>query len=88
MRAPRIPPVTDPITPGLPEPPAAPPPSQTPLPPSLLPPSLLLPPSVAVDPSGEVILETTETIGLVTMDAEMVRKALARLEQDRSADGL
>jgi len=33
----RAPPVTDPITPGLPEPPAAPPPSQTPLPPSLLP---------------------------------------------------
>jgi hypothetical protein len=30
-------PVTDPITPGLPEVPAAPPPSQTPLPPSLLP---------------------------------------------------
>jgi hypothetical protein len=33
----RAPPVTEPITPGLPAPPAAPPPSPTPQPPSLLP---------------------------------------------------
>lgn len=33
----RAPPVTDPITPGLPAPPAVPPPSPTPQPPSLLP---------------------------------------------------
>src|SRR5687768_14957325 len=33
----RAPPVTDPITPGLPAPPAAPPPSATPPPPTLLP---------------------------------------------------
>jgi predicted amidohydrolase len=32
-------------------------------------------PSVAVDPSGEVILETTDTISLVTLDAEAVRRA-------------
>lgn len=32
-------------------------------------------PSVAVDPSGEAILETTDTISLVTLDAESVRKA-------------
>ena len=34
-------------------------------------------PSVAVDPGGNVILETTETIGLVTLDAAVVRKARA-----------
>jgi predicted amidohydrolase len=34
-------------------------------------------PSVAVDPSGNVVLETTDTIGLVTLDAALVRKARA-----------
>ena len=32
-------------------------------------------PSIAVDPSGNVMLETTDTIGLVTLDAAVVRKA-------------
>src|SRR5688500_9172895 len=32
-------------------------------------------PSVAVDPSGEVIVETTDPISLVTLDAEAVRRA-------------
>ena len=32
-------------------------------------------PSVAVDPSGEVIIETTDPISLVTLDAEAVRRA-------------
>jgi len=32
-------------------------------------------PSVAVDPSGNVVLETTDTIGLVTLDAAVVGKA-------------
>lgn len=32
-------------------------------------------PSVAVDPSGNVVLETNDTIGLVTLDAAIVRKA-------------
>jgi predicted amidohydrolase len=34
-------------------------------------------PSVAVDPSGNVMLETTDSIGLVTLDAAAVRKALS-----------
>jgi predicted amidohydrolase len=34
-------------------------------------------PSIAVDPSGNVMLETTDTIGLVTLDAAVVRKARA-----------
>jgi predicted amidohydrolase len=34
-------------------------------------------PSVAVDPGGNVVLETTDTIGLVTLDAAVVRKARA-----------
>jgi predicted amidohydrolase len=34
-------------------------------------------PSVAVDPRGNVVLETTDTIGLVTLDAAAVRKARA-----------
>ena len=34
-------------------------------------------PSIAVDPNGNVVLETTETIGLVTLDAAVVRKARA-----------
>jgi predicted amidohydrolase len=34
-------------------------------------------PSVAVDPNGNVLLETTATIGLVTLDAGIVRKARA-----------
>jgi N-carbamoylputrescine amidase len=34
-------------------------------------------PSVAVDPSGNVMLETTDTIGLVTLDAAAVRTAQA-----------
>jgi predicted amidohydrolase len=32
-------------------------------------------PSVAIDPSGEVMLETTDPIGLVTLDADAVRRA-------------
>lgn len=32
-------------------------------------------PSVTVDPSGNVVLETNDTIGLVTLDAAIVRKA-------------
>jgi len=32
-------------------------------------------PSVAVDPSGNVLLETTDTVALVTLDAVVVRKA-------------
>jgi len=32
-------------------------------------------PSVAIDPNGNVLLETTDTIGLVTLDAAVVRKA-------------
>jgi len=34
-------------------------------------------PSVAVDPAGNVVLETTDTIGLVTLDAAVVHKARA-----------
>ena len=34
-------------------------------------------PSIAVDPGGNVMLETTDTIGLVTVDAAVVRKARA-----------
>jgi predicted amidohydrolase len=34
-------------------------------------------PSVAIDPNGNVLLETTDTIGLVTLDAAVVRKARA-----------
>ncbi len=34
-------------------------------------------PSIAVDPNGNVVLETTETIGLVTLDSAIVRKARA-----------
>ena len=34
-------------------------------------------PSVAVDPGGNVVLETTDTIGLVTLDAAVVHKARA-----------
>jgi len=32
-------------------------------------------PSVAVDPHGEVLLETTDTVGLVTIDAKVVANA-------------
>lgn len=32
-------------------------------------------PSIAVDPSGQVLLETTSTIGLVTLDRSVVRQA-------------
>ncbi len=32
-------------------------------------------PSIAVDPAGSVLLETTETIGLVTLDSGVVRRA-------------
>ena len=34
-------------------------------------------PSVVVDPSGNVMLETTDTIGLITLDAAVVRQARA-----------
>ncbi len=34
-------------------------------------------PSIAVDPTGDVLLETTETIGLVTLDSAVVRRARA-----------
>ena len=34
-------------------------------------------PSVAVDPGGEVLLETTDTIGLVTLDSTVVHRARA-----------
>jgi len=34
-------------------------------------------PSIAVDPGGNVVLETTETIGLVTLDSAVARKARA-----------
>jgi len=34
-------------------------------------------PSIAVDPGGNVVLETTDTIGLVTLDAAVARKARA-----------
>ncbi|MGH2402564.1 MAG: carbon-nitrogen hydrolase family protein [Candidatus Limnocylindria bacterium] len=32
-------------------------------------------PSVAIDPNGEVLLETTDTVGLVTIDAKVVADA-------------
>ena len=32
-------------------------------------------PSIAVDPGANVILETTDTLGMVTLDAETIRKA-------------
>jgi predicted amidohydrolase len=34
-------------------------------------------PSIAVDPAGNVLLETTDTIGLVTLEREVVRRARA-----------
>ena len=34
-------------------------------------------PSVAVDPAGDVLLETTDTVGLVTLDGAVVRRARA-----------
>ena len=34
-------------------------------------------PSIAVDPGGNVVLETTDTIGLVTLDSAVARKARA-----------
>ncbi|HEX7197466.1 MAG TPA: carbon-nitrogen hydrolase family protein, partial [Candidatus Limnocylindria bacterium] len=35
-------------------------------------------PSVAIDPNGEVLLETTDTVGLVTLDASVVADARRR----------
>ena len=34
-------------------------------------------PSIAVDPAGNAVLETTDTMSLVTLDAAVIRKARA-----------
>ncbi len=38
-------------------------------------------PSIAVDPAGDVLLETTDTVGLVTLDGAVVRRARAGLSR-------